>query len=95
MTPNFGEQVPVSKRLVRQYIPRDGLNPPRKEWAEEEISPPVTGLYIGWRTLANGVYMPGSFEDPSYLKADQHIRVALVVLGERSNPIYVPWSEVV
>lgn len=54
---------------------------------------PVEGIYIGWRTYANGVVEGGmNWDDPACFVPKEYIKVALIVPHARANPVPVPYS---
>ena len=57
---------------------------------------PVTreGIYIGYRTVNDGTSEWIGSEEGCVYTAYQSYRVAVVVLGERENPVYVFPSDV-
>jgi hypothetical protein len=85
----LGSRVTAPKPLRR----RKGAT--RREWTitSWKIKKPITGIYIGWRTYANGRVEGGiNWDDPVYFVPDKFIKVALIVTDERSNPVPVPYE---
>lgn len=89
----LGTEVAVIKMLERKWTDRVVLEPPRKDWKEIETSE-RRGVYIGWRTLANGHCIYGGYDDQTHFKADSYIKAAMIVCHERQRPLFVPWSEI-
>ena len=86
----MGTEVLISERLVRRETPIDGGT--FKEWVATPIKK-RGALYIGYRTLQNGkVYWTRSDDDDSGWRMTTTLKAALVVLNDRTNPIYVPWD---
>lgn len=69
-----------------------GARTDRKEW--ESCAAPVRGVYIGWRTYANGT-IQYEFEDGYSFSATEHFKIALIVTDERQNPVPVMFDEMV
>jgi hypothetical protein len=66
----------------------------RRHWAVRGWdTDPITGIYVGWRTYANGVIEGGmNYDDPTYFIPSEFIKVALIVPDERTNPVPVPYE---
>jgi hypothetical protein len=52
------------------------------------------GMYIGTRTLANGIAEWEGEDEGMVFQAGEYFRVALVVFSERENPVYVPLAAI-
>lgn len=61
-----------------------------KWWEAQKLEQPREGLYIGYRTLADGKSEYIGSEEGTAFTADRHFRAALVVFGERNSPVLVP-----
>ena len=88
--PQFGGRVRVSAVYRRAYI-SNGRNAATKEWRVRDIKP-RDALYIGYRTLSDGVSHYGGFheDDGFYYAPSRHFTAALVVFSERERPVLVP-----
>lgn len=84
---NLGDKVICTAKFVRVTRVRRGYSAD-KVW-EAWPTPPRTGTYIGYRTLANG---RREFEEEvGYIfEPKEHFRAALVVFSERTKPVLVP-----
>lgn len=97
-TLSFGQWVKIKSKLVRG----GNFDQRSRTWDRVDIEP-VEGIYIGWRTLREGV-IHGSkslsgidetyYEDNSpYLSISGTKQAFLVVTGERSKPFYTDHVE--
>ena len=96
--PEFGQQVTVKDRLTRRTRIKH-LSKPRhfvalKEWVlTGDLYPfleaePVSGIYIGYRTYANG--RRDYYADEGYrFIPNETFEVWLIVPGQRMNPVPV------
>lgn len=55
----------------------------------ERTTPPREGIIIGKRTLSNGHWTYGGYEDPGYYTAKEHFTAYMVVTDLRSAPVHV------
>ena len=55
------------------------------EWARRR----VRGIYVGYRTLSNGVTTMGGYEEGSYYTIEDPFECWLIVQGPRLNPVRV------
>lgn len=62
----------------------------RKEWVLSMFQNPLTGVFLGYRTLRQGVSEMSYTDEPTTFKIDQCITAALVCFGPYDNPVYVP-----
>lgn len=96
MTTTFelGVRVTAPGELLRRTVSRR-TEPTRREWYRTNWSKDVTGIYIGVRTFQNGEMKWIGGEDYGYyvFTADERIKVALIVVGERQRPVPVLFSE--
>lgn len=82
----LGEKVHADAYLYRS---RDGN---RKYW--RRIEKPVTGIYVGYRTYANGELGGGwGYDDPLYFIPKEYFKVALIVTDPRENPIPIMYDD--
>ncbi len=87
----LGSKVTVPRRILRRAVHMGGRNN-RKEWyAPDWMKKSVNGIYIGFRTYANGTVTWD--EEGNYFKADEWIKVALIVEDAREKPIPVMYSD--
>jgi len=106
----FGQKITVSGHLYRTGGSEPNNDPKKrpktilesryinrrffKYWKIHDLENNRKGIFLGYRTLSNGIsiysYDEGvSFEPREYFKA------ALVCLSERENPIYVALEQIV
>lgn len=69
----------------------------RREWyvPDWDRHQPVTGVYVGWRTYANGKIEGGFQDEPAVFIPDSYFKVALIVTSERKKPVPVIYSTMV
>jgi hypothetical protein len=67
-----------------------------RAWVPVTFQHSIVGVIVGWRTLANGVFEPGTrptsmWEDyePASLRVTEYVKAYLVAYDERTNPCYV------
>jgi len=87
----LGCPVQVTKKLVRRSKTVDGKR--YKYWNPRELNPIRSGIFLGNRTLMNGFTHYYSDEGYTFDKKEI-IKVALVCLSDRENPIYVPLDNI-
>lgn len=88
---NLGEKVIVSAVLVRRTRTLRGYAA-EKTWQPRPMEP-REGLYIGYRTLADGVR--DAEDEVGYtFEPKRHFRAALVVFSDRTNPVLVPLDQI-
>ena len=87
---NLGDRVSAPCRLQRRRVWRG-----RHEWHKPSfIQSPIEGIFVGWRTYANGTCSGGSaFDDPIEFQPDEWIKVALICKDPRHRPIPVLYDE--
>lgn len=54
-----------------------------------KLTPPREGIIVGKRTLSNGWYAYGSYEDPGIYTAKEHFTAWMIVTDLRSAPVHV------
>ena len=84
----FGDRVKVKAVLRRECSPYDehrGLY--KNEWKPQELTEIRNGIYLGKRRLIDGTVSYSN--EGAIFKAEKYVRVALVCLSEKENPIYV------
>lgn len=87
------------KRLFGKYITtqhvmqREHAGVYRKVWREQSIRKTVC-LVIGERTIFNGTIDYSEDEGNTWFIQTKSIRVLIVVINERTNPVYIPYNEV-
>ena len=88
--PAFGSEVTAYAIYERkaQYV--NGANT-KKYWKARVIEK-RKGLYIGYRTLYDGVREWIGSEEGVWFIPDRHFEAALVVFSPRERPVYVPLS---
>ena len=94
--PSLGQWMWVEAILLRDYD-HDNERRPREAkatWKREKIEPKVNAMFIGWRTLASGLYVPGhggNSEDyePAYLVTNLYQEAWLFVSDARQKPFLV------
>jgi len=96
----FFAVVTVSVRLrrvrERKYSALLGQIAAFHVWREYNVSPPTAAIYLGTRTLRNGVLLR-EYEGGHVFQFHREgpvVRAALVCFGPRSNPCYVPLEAV-
>lgn len=83
----FGDKVVVTEVYQRRGAASSGRSP--KYWERKSIQR-RKGLYIGTRTLANGVTEWVGSEEGYCFFPREHFKAALVVFSERERPVLVP-----
>lgn len=86
----LGAKCTYSARLAREGVAAYRQSS-RKEWRRADLGIAVPCVYIGWRTLSDGIndYEP----DEGYVYvADRHFDAALVVYDPRCKPVVVPFD---
>lgn len=87
MAIQLGDRVTATHFLVRRSTYATGSYS-RRSW--EPRSHVVRGIYIGYRTYADGELRGGyEIDDPTYFVPKRFIKVALIVEGERTKPVPV------
>ena len=88
----LGAKVTAPKCILRRTVWGTNSRAHRKEWyAPEWMKKSVSGIYIGHRTYANGTVTWD--EDGHSFRADEWIKVALIVENERQKPVPVLFLE--
>lgn len=54
-----------------------------------KLTPPREGIIVGKRTLSNGWYAYGSYEDPGIYTAKEYFAAYMIVTDLRSAPVHV------
>jgi len=83
----LGCPVSVTRKLIRRSKTVDRRH--HRHWKIVELNTPSSGIFLGYRTIFNG-YISYDMEDGNSFVQTEKIKVALVCLSERENPIYVP-----
>ena len=78
----FGQRVRINSCLDRQ------TDYPNRTWKSLSGGFPRDGLYIGYRTIYEGVLRAKSYDDPGYLSVTKSHVVYLVVEAENKKPFY-------
>lgn len=96
MTPEQIKALPLGARCTyTARIERKGVaayrQSSRKEWHRADLGITVPCVYIGWRTLSNGIndYEP---DEGYFYVANHHFDAALVVYDPRCRPVFVPFD---
>lgn len=86
----FGDSVVVTNRMHRAV--GDGGHTKTWEPCPDYLKPKHReGIFLGHRTLQNGeVHWGYNADDPTTWEQTSTVRVALVCLSARTNPIYAP-----
>ena len=90
--PPLGARVRVRATLHREYGREARPYGIRRIWARAELDAPVDGLFMGMRTKVNGQLEwetddMGGRSGGSYFAADTYVKVWLVVVHPRENPL--------
>ncbi len=80
---SFGSKVVFWAKFVR--IEGEGR---RKNWVNMPIQR-TSGIFLGYRTLSNGVVQTESYGEPIWVPSI-HFVVFLVCPSRTQNPIYIP-----
>jgi hypothetical protein len=88
MSITWGDKVKCSAVLKRA---RPGAG--RREWQSRALKNQVTAVFLGYRTLSNGI--ADFYPDHIEYTGKEYIRAALVSLGPNRNPVYAPPDAVV
>lgn len=85
----LGERVRAPARLSRRY----GCINDVRTW--EPTGGPIEGIYVGRRTYANGVGKGGYHPEdgPRYLDVTERVKVGLIVVDPRHNPVPVLYED--
>ena len=86
----FGDWITFDAMLKRVKKKREGEV--YKSWEQEE-SGVTPGIFLGYRTLANG-YRGYDSEDGVYFIPKEYFRAALVAFSSRHNPVLVPLDRI-
>jgi hypothetical protein len=79
----WGDRVKASA-VLKRVRPGDG----RREWQSSPLKVPVTAVFLGYRTLSNGIV--DFYPDHIEYHGKEYIRAALVSFGPHENPVYAP-----
>lgn len=86
----LGQRVRAPGKVSRVY---DGLTE-RHLWKRSTWAKPVEGIFVGDRSYQTGKSHWGDGEDEgSYFVQDGTVRIALIALNPRHNPVPVLYSE--
>ncbi len=81
--PEMGQQITASHGLVR-------CRGERREWKRRmRQRAPLSGIYVGYRTYADGNVEWYGPEEGNFFKPDFYYEVWLIVPNERTNPVPV------
>lgn len=86
----LGAQCAYTARFVRNGV-HAYRQTSRKRWERIDLDITIPCVYIGWRTLSDGLndYEP----DEGYVYvAEHHFDAALVVYDARCRPVFVPFD---
>lgn len=87
--PKLGDWLTV-RTVLRRRQRAAGREYTQKAWEAEPITP-RRGMYIGWRTIRDGLTAD---EDGSIVFIPKsHRKAALVVFNEHSRPVLMPWED--
>jgi len=86
--PTLGQVVWFSAKLERHG---DGAN---MRWLPKTLENRQLGLYMGMRTVYNGIVVRGTYDDPSHLSDLEGVTHALIVTHERKAPVRVPFDAI-
>lgn len=81
----------VENEFGHKVLRRDWLFGHHPEWAGAPGMKPgvADGVIVGARTLANGKLVPASWDDQSFLEADEYFLAYLVAFDLRCKPVLV------
>lgn len=84
----FGDPITINNRLkrVEKYAPDMSSNFNMKSWQPEDNFEPKQGIYLGKRTLSNG--LRSWWSDHVEYSPKEYLEVALVAHSGRINPYY-------
>jgi len=83
----LGDRVSAPCSLSRRKVWRG-----RHEWYKKPGA--IEGVFVGWRTYANGTCSGGyQYDDPIEFQPDEWIKVALICKDPRQSPIPVLYNE--
>jgi hypothetical protein len=89
----LGQRVRFTTHLVRGWGGEATQHGSNKVWAPQPIvgsaTPPREGIIVGKRTLSNGWFAYGGYEDPGIYTAKEHFQAWMVVTDLRSAPVHV------
>lgn len=78
----LGDEIKFITRLERVVVNLSG-----KKW--KPVPCRGSGIWIGWRTLSDGVISYDSYEEEYLYKGTNFFRAELVVTDPRKKPIFV------
>ena len=93
--PALGQKLLIKGRAVRKRGKSPLNNIHKYRWWENQEIAETEAVYIGYRTLVDGIYVSGSnfideYEyDSPYLEPKETREAWLFVVSARKNPIYV------
>lgn len=87
----IGQKVKCHDRLVRCTSGKS------KEWkyladSWHKVARPVEGFFMGWRMFKNGDYYHDGYDD-WVMHNKEYVKVAIVVINERSKPVAVKYED--
>lgn len=88
----FGDKV-IAKATVTRQECFEGYSTCYRSWVRRPYRTPKEGMFIGFRTLANGDMEYSA--DGRTFHPTQYFRVALVVFDIKTNPVYVKFEDLV
>lgn len=94
MTFKLGDKVTAPCAIVRRRTVHSDRQYPRygRAWGKANCPLPVTGMFIGYRTYANGIVHYDQ-DYGNYFEPSTYIKVALIVTDPRKKPVPVYYSE--
>jgi hypothetical protein len=90
----LGDKVTAPCAIVRRRVVYDNpIGRPQygRAWCEANCPVPITGMYIGYRTYANGI-VHYDHDYGNYFEPTSYIKIALIVTDERKKPVPVYYS---
>jgi len=93
----FGQKVRITHKFVRttRFIGKRGGNDILVRWRVWSVNSfNKVGLYIGQRTLADGIIEDGDYDEGRFFVPKKYIEAALVVYSLNENPVYVPLDSI-
>ncbi len=89
----MGKVVTVYYHYERSFQRR----PNGEEYREYKVKPlpkELSGWVTGFRSLQNGFYRSGSYEDPPTLQQTERVRCVLVCVWPTQRPLMVPYEAI-
>lgn len=89
----LGQRVRFTTHLRRGWDGEGNGRGSGKAWLPVPVfskrTPPREGIIVGKRTLSNGWYAYGTYEDPGIYTPKEHFTAWMVVTDLRSAPVHV------